>query len=204
MSKYSPWMTLRDAREIYFGMNDFGPNGGYDERWIKVKVWRIPVWLPNTEGRRKAVRLHDLHHVLTEYPTTWRGEAEISSWEIASGGLRRYYAGWLLDLLNVAQGLVVNPRGAYRAFLRGRRSRNLFGETFDDALLSRRVGEMRRELLLEDGGAAGGGGASARDVAAFVAWSLVGAGVYAAAVGVPLALVALALLYAVLGLAGGG
>ena len=197
MPHYSPELTLREAREIYFGMNDFGPNGGYDERWIKVKVWRIPVWLPNTEGRRQAVRLHDLHHVLTEYPTTWRGEAEISAWEVASGGLRRYYAGWLLDLMNVAQGLVVNPRGAFRAFVRGRRSRNLFGETFDDALLSRRVGEMRRALLLEGDGAP----ASARDVVAFVAWSVVSAATYAVAVGVPLALPAL-LVYALLRLTG--
>ena len=134
---YDPEMTLREARALHFERSGFGADGGYGERWIKVKVWRVPVWLPNTEGRRKAVRLHDLHHVLTEYPTTWRGEAEISSWEVASGGLRRYWAGWVLDLLSVAQGLVVNPRGAFRAFVRGRRSRNLFGETFGDDLLAR-------------------------------------------------------------------
>jgi hypothetical protein len=184
---YDPEMTLHAARARYFELSGFGEDGGYNERWIKVKVWRIPIWLPNTQGRVKAVKLHDLHHVLTEYPTTWRGEAQISSWEIASGGLRRYYAGWLLDLLNVAQGLVVNPRGAFRAFARGRRSRNLFGETFDDALLSRRVGEMRRELLLEGEGV----GASARDVVAFVAWSLASAATYTATVIVPLALLVL-------------
>ena len=99
---YRPEMTLRDARELYFRLN-FGGDGGYDERWIKVKVWRIPVWLPNTAGRVQAVKLHDLHHVLTEYPTTWRGEAEISAWEVGAGGLRGYYAGWLLDLLNIAR-----------------------------------------------------------------------------------------------------
>jgi hypothetical protein len=197
---YEAEMTLRDARERYFGMNDFGENGGYEERWIKVKVWRIPVWLPNTAGRVRAVKLHDLHHVLTEYPTTWRGEAEISAWEVSSGGLHRYYAGWLLDLLNVAQGLVVNPRGVFRAVVRGRRTRNLFGETFDDALLSRRVGEMRRALRLTDEGASGAVKASAPDVIAFVAWSLAGAATYVATVGVPIALLSL-LLFVLLRLA---
>jgi hypothetical protein len=188
---YDPDMTLRDARVRYFALNNFGADGGYGERWIKVKVWRVPIWLPNTEGRRRAVRLHDLHHIVTEYPTTWRGEAEISAWEVASGGLRRFYAGWLLDLLNIAQGLIINPRGAFRAFLRGRRSRNLFGEVFDDALLSRRVGEMRRELLLEHKGGQANATASARDVAAFVAWALMSALSYTVAVGGPLALLLL-------------
>jgi hypothetical protein len=184
---YEPGMTLRDARVLHFERSGFPPDGGYDGRWIKVKVWRVPVRLPNTPGRRRAVRLHDLHHVLTEYPTTWRGEAEISAWEIASGGLRRYWAGWVLDLMNVAQGLVVNPRGAFRAFVRGRRSRNLFGETFGDALLARRVGEVRREMLLDDGGAGAAAKATAGDVAAFVAWSLAGAATYLVAVALPLA-----------------
>jgi hypothetical protein len=196
---YGPEMTLRDARDLHFARSGFPPDGGYDERWIKVKVWRVPVWLPNTPGRRRAVRLHDLHHVLTEYPTTWRGEAEISSWEIASGGLRRYWAGWVLDLMNVAQGLVVNPRGAFRAFARGRRSRNLFGETFGDALLARRVGEVRRAVLLNDAGAAAK--ATAGDVAAFVAWAFAGALTYFVALAVPLAPLAL-VVYVLLRLAG--
>jgi hypothetical protein len=106
-------MTLGAARARYFELSNFGADGGYDERWIKVKVWRIPIWLPNTAGRVRAVKLHDLHHVLTEYPTTWRGEAEISAWEIGTGGLNKYYAGWFLDLMNVAQGLLINPRGVY-------------------------------------------------------------------------------------------
>jgi hypothetical protein len=139
-------MTLGEARSLYFRLNDFGEDGGYAERWIKVKVWRMPIWLPNTEGRVRAVKLHDLHHVLTEYPTTWRGEAEISAWELAAGGMRRYYAAWWLNLMNMAQGLVVNPRGMYRSFMRGRDTTNLYTTGFTDELLQHRVGEYR-ELL---------------------------------------------------------
>ncbi len=192
---YSPEMTLRDARARYFELNGFGADGGYEERWIKVKVWRIPVWLPNTDGRRKAVRLHDLHHILTEYPTTWRGEAEISAWEVAGGGLRRYYAGWVLDLLNIAQGLVVNPRGLYRAFLRGRQNVSLYGMEFNDEMLSHRVGEFRRRLGLCEHPAP----PSRRDRAAFVFWALAGALAYFGALlltATPLILLALIFLWA--------
>ena len=146
---YDPEMTLSAARDRYFRLNGFGPDGGYQERWIKVRVWRIPIWLPNTEGRRRAVKLHDLHHILTEYPTTWKGEAEISAWEVGSGGLRKYYAGWLLDLMNIAQGLVVNPKGVYRGFMRGRQTSNLYDVEFSDALLRGHVEEVREKLKLD-------------------------------------------------------
>lgn len=179
---YAPEMTLREARSLYFRRNNFGEDGGYDERWIKVKVWRIPIWLPNTAGRREAVRLHDLHHVLTEYPTTWRGEAEISAWEVGAGGLNRYYAGWVLDLMNIAQGLVVNPRGVYHGFMRGRQSWNLYATEFSDDLLDAHVGEFRRRLRLCDSPAI----PKARDRAAFLFWIVASAIVYAAALSLPL------------------
>ena len=171
---YDPQMTLRAARALYFDINNFGADGGYEERWIKVKIWRIPIRLPNTKGRRKAVRLHDLHHVLTEYPTTWRGEAEISAWEIGSGGLHRYYAGWVLDLMNIAQGLTINPRAIYRAFMRGTQNGNLYGTEFNDELLAQTVGEYRRRLRLHEPLAP----ASWTDRLAFIAWALAGVGTY--------------------------
>lgn len=171
---YSSEMTMGEARKIYFESNHFGDDGGYSDRWIKVKVWRIPIWVPNTKGRQRAVRLHDLHHILTEYPTTWRGEAEISAWEVA-GGLRRHYAGWYLDLMNIGQGLFINRRGVYRAFMRGRRTENLFSLVFSDEMLSHRVGEFRRKLRLEEPPAAP---SSVRDHAAFVFWAAIGALMY--------------------------
>lgn len=179
---YDPQTTLRDARAIYFRQNGFGEDGGYAERWIKVKVWRIPIWLPNTAGRVEAVKLHDLHHVLTEYPTTWAGEAEISAWEVGSGGLRRFWAGWWLDLMNVAQGLIVNPRGVYHGFMRGRSTSNLFAAEFNDELLEARVGEYRGRLKLEDALAA----PTCKDKLAFAFWIAASALVYIVSVVLPL------------------
>jgi hypothetical protein len=189
--KYAPEMTLGEARKLYFDRSGFGADGGYSERWIKVKVWRIPIWLPNTAGRVKAVKLHDLHHVLTEYPTTWRGEAEISAWEVGSGGLDRYWAGWWLDLMNFAQGLAVNPKGVYRGFMRGRRSENLFRTEFADAVLESKVGEYRRRLLLD----APERPASMHDLLAFGFWLGVSIIVYFISVILPIAAVPLAIAY---------
>ena len=191
---YPPEMTLGQARARYFELNNFGSDGGYEERWIKVKVWRIPIWLPNTAGRVRAVKLHDLHHVLTEYPTTWRGEAEISAWELGSGGLRKYYAGWILDILNLAQGLVVNPVGLYRGFMRGRRSKNLFSTQFTDEILTHRVGEYRQLLDLESVPEK----PTVNDKLIFVTWVVVSVAAYLVAIApvwLTLALIALWVLW---------
>jgi hypothetical protein len=140
---------------------------------VKVKLWRIPIAFPNTDGRRQAVRFHDLHHVLTEYPTTWRGEFEIAAWEIA-GGIRRYWVAWLLDLLGFACGLVVFPRAVYRAFVRGRHSTNLYGDAWDESLLGRQVGEVRRRLKLDVEEAR----PTRDDRAAFAVWAAASAAAY--------------------------
>jgi hypothetical protein len=146
--RFAPGLTLGEARRRLFALSGFAPDGGYAEAWVVVKLWRIPVAFPNTEGRRQAVRFHDLHHVLTEYPTTWRGEFEISAWEVA-GGINRYWVAWLLDLLGFACGLALYPRAVYRAFVRGRRSRNLYLEEWDESILLRSVGDVRRGLGLD-------------------------------------------------------
>ncbi len=171
--RFAPGLTLGEARAHLFALGGLGEVGDDGAAWVRLKLWRIPLVFPNTAGRRRAVRFHDLHHVLTEYPTTWRGETEIGAWEVATG-LRRYWSGWLLDLLGFALGLLINPRGVYRAFLRGRCSANLYGLEWDDKLLSMRVGDVRRRLRLDRPAAE----ASTADRVAFVFWAALSAGVY--------------------------
>ncbi len=106
------------------------------------------LYIPNSRSRRRAVPLHDLHHVLTGYPTTFLGEAEIGAWELASG-CRDCWAAWVLNAGAAAVGfLFLNPRAVVRAFARGRRTRNLYGRVVSDALLARSLTEVRVELGL--------------------------------------------------------
>ena len=179
---FAPGLTLGEARSRLFELGGLGEDGGYGDTWVVLKLWRVPLAFPNTEGRRRAVRFHDLHHVLTEYPTTWRGEFEIAAWEVA-GGIRRYWVAWLLDLLGFACGLVVFPRATYRAFVRGRHSTNLYGETWDELILARRVGEIRQKLKLDEGEAR----ATRDDRAAFVLWAAASVAAYVATSAVMLA-----------------
>jgi hypothetical protein len=145
--RYGDDLTLRDARQQHFERSAFG-DGGYTSRWVKLQIGPIPLYFPNTKARVRAVKLHDLHHVLTEYDTTWSGEAQIGAWEVASG-CGGHYAAWFLNLNAFALGLGIAPRAVYRAFMRGRSTSNLYTGQFDESLLAKRVGTTRRELRLD-------------------------------------------------------
>lgn len=139
--------TLCDARAHYFQANGLGADGGYNKRWVRVQVGPVPFWFPNTDGRRRAVRLHDMHHILTGYDTTWVGEAEIAAWELA-GGCADYYAAWILNAAAMAIGVLIAPRRVWRAFARGRRSTNLYSLNFEECWLDETVGAVRKRLGL--------------------------------------------------------
>jgi hypothetical protein len=145
---YSDSMTLREARRVYFEANKFGADGGYGDRWVPLKAGPLTFYMLNTKERVRAVRLHDLHHIVTGYQTDWVGEFEISAFEIG-GGCRDYIAAWILNLSGMTTGLALCPRRLFRAFVRGRHSQNLYRTAYDDALLGATVGEMRGRLGLD-------------------------------------------------------
>jgi hypothetical protein len=188
---YDDALTLREARALYFERNGFPADGGYTAKWVKLAVGPIPCGFPNTPGRVRAVRFHDLHHVVTGYPTSWEGEAEIGAWEVASS-CAGHLAAWVLNLYAMAIGLWMAPRATFRAFARGRRTRNLYRRSWDEALLDGRVGELRGELGL---GAAEAAAAPlpARDRLAFLGWSAAALGLQLGSAAACFALLALAL-----------
>ncbi|MGH1344535.1 MAG: hypothetical protein ACRBN8_23450 [Nannocystales bacterium] len=168
--------SLLDARAAYFEANGFGEDGGYSKATVTVTVLGIPVQIPNTEGRKRAVVFHDMHHLITGYATTNLGEAEIGAWELGSG-CWDYRAAWLLNSGSLLLGVFTSPSRLFRAFVRGRQSANLYGRDAD-ALLRRPVDEVRNELGLTKAL----GPASVSDIGVF-ALHLVGA---LAAAGLPL------------------
>jgi len=173
MPHYDDALAVRDARARYFRDNGFGDDGGYGAKWVKIALGPVPAFVPNSAARVRAVRLHDLHHVATDYDTDLAGEAEIAAWEIASG-CGGYVAAWILNLYALAIGLVVAPGRTWRAFVRGRRSGNLYRLGWRDEVLEDRVGTLRSKLGLES--------------AAQLEWTLRDRIEYAAWVGAALAL----------------
>lgn len=138
--------TLKATIEAHLAEEGFGPDGGVAERWAVTRVGPVPICIPNTAARRKAVPYHDANHVVSGYEHDLVGESEIGAWELG-GGCRGYVAAWVLNWAALVPGLVVAPRRMFRAFVRGRHSRNLYA--FDlDQLLELPLAEVRHRCRL--------------------------------------------------------
>jgi hypothetical protein len=148
MKTYDPRLTLGEAVREYFTHNKFGDDGGYGAKWVPIKLGPLTFFVPNTKERVRAVRFHDLHHVLTGYETDLAGEFEISGWELASGCADMTVA-WYLNLQGLIAGFLVHPRRTVAAFARGRKSRNLYREVYGPEILNVTVGEMTKRVGLE-------------------------------------------------------
>jgi len=177
-------LLVSEARRQFFAVSGFDREGGYTKPvyWLGLKWLRVPI--PNTAGRVRAVRLHDLHHLAAGYPTTWHGEVQIGAWELA-GGCGRYVAAWVLNLYAFAVGLFIAPHALWQAFVRGRRSLTLYrlGMT-DDDVLQLPLGDLRSRLGLQGKTTSG----SAGDAWAFAAVAAAALFQGALTVAVPLAL----------------
>ena len=139
---------VRDARTEFFRRAGLPGDGGYAARFIHFRIGILSFVLPNSAARKKAVPLHDLHHLATGYDTTWTGEAEIAAWELASG-CHSYPAALLLNLLAFPLGLLIAPVRTWCAFRRGRSSENLYNSRWDEAWLDASLGSLRARLFLD-------------------------------------------------------
>ena len=190
MPHYDDTLTLGEGRDLYFQANGLG-EGGYADRWVRLMAGPLPIYFPNSQARVRALKLHDLHHLLTEYDTTWVGEAEIAAWELTSG-CARHYPAWLLNLNGMAIGLFLNPRKVFEAYRRGRQSRCLYQGEFHQEMLAQRLGAMRTELGLRRAAAPPRAG----DNVGFAAWCVFSLATFAVTVGLSIVPVALVLLLA--------
>lgn len=157
--EYAPSLTLAQARDAYFRQNGFGDDGGYSAKWVDFKLGPLPFPFPNTPARVRAVKYHDLHHILTGYQTNFVGELEISAFEIG-GGCADMVAAWVLNLAGLAGGMFIAPLRTARAFVRGSRAATLYRRTFDDALLGTTVQQIRDDLGVD------------RDTSPVTAWEI--------------------------------
>ncbi|MCX4243719.1 hypothetical protein [Paraliomyxa miuraensis] len=161
-------MTLRQARDHYLAEAGFSTDT-YVEDWVDIPFGPLPLRLPSTDARKRVLPVHDIHHALTGYRSDLMGEAEIGAWELG-GGLGPHTVGYVLDLLTLSWSPLLGARRVFRAFVRGRHTKNYYRAALPlpQSLLDRDVDEVRRELGLDRELPA----AKASDVAAFIGWYL--------------------------------
>jgi hypothetical protein len=169
---YADGTPVRAARAQYFAENGFS-EAGYTDRFVKLQLGPVPVYILNSAARVRSVRLHDIHHVLTGYGTDVLGEGEIGAFELGAG-CADHWAAWYLNLNAITIALPLGPGTVLRAFARGRRSRCLYDREWDEQLLDETVGRLRGDLAIAPRDVA----PTAGDRVAFAATALAGLAVF--------------------------
>jgi hypothetical protein len=108
--------------------------GGEEDRADK---WSCPVGpitftFSNFAWRRRALRAHDLHHEMTGYPMTMRGEFQLAAWEFGAGRYPHWGATLFCGPL-ILLGLCWSPAAIWRAWRAGCKSRSLYPKPGDAA-----------------------------------------------------------------------
>jgi hypothetical protein len=119
-------MSLEAELRDFYQRHGFGECLGSRPRTVPVYTGCILVPLPNIETRRRFLKYHDLHHLVTGYSVGRIGEGEVSAWELGTGSAFTSPTLGIMNLIALSTGLFLEPRRMWIAFWRGCRSRNLY------------------------------------------------------------------------------
>ena len=139
-------LSVAEAQARFFDANGMPADGGYAARRWAIKLGWLEIPVPNFRWRRRAVPIHDLHHIVTGYECSPIGEMEIAAWECAAGGFSNPFA-TLFCMPLVALGAPIAPTRVFTAFLIGRRSRTLYSMMPVPGFLDTSVNALRTRLL---------------------------------------------------------
>ena len=146
-----PQTTLKEALPVFYKNYNLKSDGGINDSSVKLEILKnFSLYIPNFETRKKIVLIHDIHHVVTGYKAVMKGETEISAWELSTGCMSNWFA-FLINTYGMMSGILLNPIGVWRAWMRGRRTKNLYHEKYKmEALLNQTVEELQKELALNN------------------------------------------------------
>jgi hypothetical protein len=133
--------TVGEALRAFRAANALGQDERRAPVW-EVRLGRFCFWLPHFAWRRRAIDVHDVHHLLTGYPCTLAGEIRIAAWEFGAGRYPHWGA-TLFCLPLVIAGFLFMPRAALAAFRRGRAGRSLYADETLDRLLALPLDDAR-------------------------------------------------------------
>jgi hypothetical protein len=117
-------MTVSDELKNYWKENNLPVDGGASETFNKAQIGRFYFRYPNLNGT--ALLLHDINHFLTGYPTTWKGEFQVSAWELSSGGRKGFPTTWIYPISLAILGLLFYPLQTVSAYKNGKNQKNAF------------------------------------------------------------------------------
>ncbi|MFA6087156.1 hypothetical protein [Mucilaginibacter sp.] len=118
-------MTVKEALIGFYKFNRLNLTQDFESHCVRVYVGCILAPVPNINARKKYLKFHDMHHVMSGYGIDRVGESEISAWELGSRSCRKPLIS-VMNLFALSTGFILNPKKVISAFYRGCRSKNLY------------------------------------------------------------------------------
>ncbi|CAL2087770.1 hypothetical protein [Tenacibaculum sp. 190524A05c] len=111
-------MVISQKLDQFYTQNNLDKNGGQDNDYFMMKFRFFSLKLPNSEFRKKVVYIHDIEHVLFDCDVSWKGEAYIAGWEIATGMWKHFPIG-IMSLWAMGFGLFTHPKDVLNGYKKG-------------------------------------------------------------------------------------
>ena len=111
-------MTLSVLLSDFYNRYKIPKDGGENDDTFKFKVFGKVFNLPNPNFRKKALYIHDLHHILNKCDITWKGEAFIAGWEISTGIWKHFPLGFLSSWA-MGYSIWIYPKSVLKGFKKG-------------------------------------------------------------------------------------
>ncbi|CAI9687545.1 hypothetical protein HZQ11_09165 [Elizabethkingia anophelis] len=118
-------LSVKEALIGFYKFNRLNLSKDFSSHCVRVYIGCILAPVPNISARRKYLKFHDIHHIITEYGIDRIGESEVSAWELGSRSCRKPIVS-VMNLFALSTGFILSPAKVTSAFYRGCRSRNLY------------------------------------------------------------------------------
>ncbi len=137
-------MTTKEALIGFYKFNKLNLVEDFKSHCVRVYIGCILAPVPNVKARKKYLKFHDMHHIMTGYGIGRIGESEVSAWELGSKSCKKPLIS-IMNLFALSTGYVLDRKRVTTAYWRGCRSKNLYYLT--DAINEEDLDAMKIEDL---------------------------------------------------------
>lgn len=139
-------MNVSQALQEFYIANNLPKEGGVEEDWFYLDFTWFRIKLPNSAFRKKVIHIHDLQHVLYNCDVTWKGEAFIAGWEIATGMWKHLPIG-MMSVWAMGYSLLLYPKEVWKGYRSGLSCIGLIElKVSKEALLRMPITEVRQRI----------------------------------------------------------
>ena len=142
-------MTIAQKLDRFYTENNLAENGGENEDFFSLQFKYFSLKLPNSDFRKKIVYIHDIQHILFDCDTTWKGEAYIAGWEIATGIWKHFPIG-IMSIWAMGFSFLIHPKEVIKGYKKGLKYHGLIDQNISkESIMNLSLDEVN-ELLLKN------------------------------------------------------